>query len=185
MRKNWKIVTIVIAIVLIGMAIGIYRSIKKENIHFNKVELTQNNFIKNATDLAYLDTVASVGLDILDIKMVTIFIRPLSIKNNDENIDYKAHIIAGKTNQGLFKQYLIEIDKNNKRDIISTISHELIHLKQYKSNRLKMTEEYVVWENDTLMDNVPDYFDRPWEIEAEKEGKALEKKIRAILYSEN
>ena len=48
-----------------------------------------------------------------------------------------------------------------------------------------MGEEYVVWENDTLVDNVPDYFDRPWEIEAEAEGSVLEKKIRAILYPEN
>ena len=48
-----------------------------------------------------------------------------------------------------------------------------------------MSEEYLIWKNDTLVDNIPEYFDRPWEIEAEKEGKILEKKIRAILYPEN
>jgi len=184
MGKNWKTVTLVILAILIGIAIGIYQSNKKENIYFNKIELTKNNYVRNGTELRYIDTVASVGLDILDIKLVTLYIKPLSVIDCDVNLVLKAHIVAGD-NQGLFKQYLIEIDKSNKREIISIISHELIHLKQYNSNELKMSEEYLIWKNDTLVDNIPEYFDRPWEIEAEKEGKILEKKIRAILYPEN
>ena len=173
MKWKWVIVGIV-AVILIFF---IWRSIKSENIFFDKVELNDNNFIRNNTKLKYLDTILKVGLDVLEMDGVIVFARPLTIKS-DGDIEYQARIIAGESNN----QYLMEIDKSNKGDIIGSISHELIHLQQYRSGNLTVTKDYVIWKGDTLVDNIPDYFDRPWEIEAVNEGRVLERQIRDILY---
>ena len=153
MKKIWK--WIIVAIVAI--ALGIYILIRTEHNYFNKVELNQNNYVKNVTNMVYLDTVLSVGLDVLEIKNVIIFVRPLTFKRSDSEFTLKARIISANLSQGMVKQYLIEINKSNKSDIITSVSHELIHLKQYQLGILKVTEDYVIWKGDTLIDNIPEY----------------------------
>jgi hypothetical protein len=178
MKQHWKWVIVGIIASIIG--IGIYISTRNENKYFNKVELNGNNFIRNKTQLKYLDTVLKVGLDVLEINGVIIFARPITIKSEGDLV-LKAHIVSAETPEGIAKQFLMEIDKSHKGDIIGSISHELIHLQQYHSGDLKVSENYVIWKGDTLVDNIPEYFDRPWEIEAKEEGRALEREIRGIL----
>jgi hypothetical protein len=182
MKQKWK--WVIVGIIAIIVVFAIWRAFNAEDRFFDKVELTQDNYVRNTTNLPYLDTVIKVGLDVLEIKNSSIFARPLTIKN-DGDIDYKAHILSNNLNHGTIKQYLIEIDKTNRTNIIRNLSHELIHLRQYQSGTLTVTKDYVIWKGDTIKNNIPDYFNRPWEVEARKDGRVLENSIRDILYPKN
>jgi len=171
MRKYWKwIIGILILIVIVWLII-----IGNKPRYFNQVELSNDNYIKNKTEMKYLDTILSVGLNELQIKGVTIYVRGISIKKNLGDLELKGHII------GIGNQYLLEIDKVSKSEVISILSHELIHLHQMNSGDLMVTEKYVIWKHDTLSD-IKSYENREWEIEAFGLGEKLEKKINDVLY---
>lgn len=171
--KKWVFIIIFI-LSIIGGIILIYNSREK---HFNKIELNKNNYILNKTDMEYIDTVLSVGLDELDISGVSIYARGITINNNIGELTLLGHIIAGENNQ-----YLIEINPNNKSEIIKIVSHELIHLQQMKTGKFKVTKTYVLWKGDTLY-NPPPYEEREWELEAVEKGLILEKQINSVLYN--
>ena len=53
-------------------------------------------------------------------------------------------------------EYMIDLDKSLKlRDMLTTLAHELVHVKQYECGELTQNSE----------DNIP-YWDKPSEIEA-------------------
>ena len=61
-------------------------------------------------------------------------------------------------------EYELEIDKNlSLRKLLTTVAHELVHVKQYARKELK--GDYV-WLGRTYAPKKTDYWDRPWEIEA-------------------
>jgi hypothetical protein len=171
--------------VLIALFLGIilyYLNRYNKVEYFKSIELTDNNGIVNVTKQKYMDTVVSVGLDVLNIKdnYVTIREMPDEIKGrfNDQNsLDLTASII------GANDQYIIYIDNVDRITAIKSLSHELIHLQQYSSNRLSVIGSgVVIWNGKEI--NVLDipYNDRPWEIEAFKGQYELEKKILEKLY---
>lgn len=176
MTKTKQVVIGIILALIIIIAIGIYFSEKEEVKFFNKVQISSNNYVLNRSDMKYLDTIILVGLDELKIKGVLILVREITIKNNSE-LKLKAHIVGGSS-----QQYLIEVDNSFKSDIISSISHELIHLKQMEDGRLINTPNYLIWEKDTLSTNIPEYDERPWEVEARGLGKLLEIRVKNLLY---
>lgn len=59
------------------------------------------------------------------------------------------------------------------------ICHEMVHLKQYESGRLKMSSDFktVTWDGETF-DNTSDYFEREWEEEARSEENKLWKAFK-------
>lgn len=54
------------------------------------------------------------------------------------------------------------------------LCHEMVHLSQYESGRLKMSSDYktVTWEGKEF-DNTSNYFEREWEEEARSEENRL------------
>jgi len=179
MKTQTKYIIGIALLVVIGIGTLLYYSNKAENRTFNKIELSTDNMVVNKTEISYLDTVASVGLDELGYKGILILVRPMSNNHNtEENLTLKAFIVQYPHNQ-----YLLQIDKSSKHDIINTIAHELIHVHQYQMGYLDVTKDYVIWKGDTLRDNIPEYFDRPWEIEAVGLGRKLETKIKDKLYN--
>ena len=55
---------------------------------------------------------------------------------------------------------------------VKTLSHEMVHLKQYLYNELN--EEMTLWKGQKISeDDYENYFDRPWEKEAETLGDKL------------
>jgi hypothetical protein len=176
-----KIIIIVLSVLFLGLILFYLNRYNQEQ-YFNTVELSDNNGISNFTKQTYMDTVVSVGMDILKIKddYVTIREMPDAVKesfNRQNSLDLTASII------GTNDQYIIYIDKVDRVTAIKSLSHELIHLQQYSSGRLIVIGNgVVIWEGKEI--NVLDipYNDRPWEIEAFQGQYGLEKKIIEKLY---
>ena len=63
------------------------------------------------------------------------------------------------------KEFLIEVHpKIGAADILKTIAHEMVHIKQYACGDLD--ETLMSWKGKRVDSNNLDYYDHPWEIEA-------------------
>jgi hypothetical protein len=176
-----KKLLIAIVILIFGCFIYIVFFIKpKKEENFIKIDLVKNNKIINNTGRAYIDTIVHVGLNSLDIKNTTLVINNLDneLKNKlSKDMILRAFIIKQP------KRYIIWVDDFGKNETITTLSHELIHLKQYHTNKIIIINQNVIW-NGKLYENVndSDYNLRPWEIEAFSNQNDLSKKIKSKLY---
>lgn len=176
-----KIIIIVLSVLLLGLILFFLIKGNKEK-YFEPIELSENNTVTNFSSHQYVDTIVSIGLDILNIKdnYVTIRDVPEQIvesfkKQND--MDLGASII------GANDQYIIYINEMSRTTSTKIISHELIHLEQYDSNRLRVIGNgVVIWEGKEIdVLSIP-YNDRPWEREAFRRQDDLEKKLLEKLY---
>lgn len=62
------------------------------------------------------------------------------------------------------REFELEIDKKlTLRKLLTTVAHEMVHVKQYA--RRELTGDYT-WQNKTYGPKNCDYWDQPWEIEA-------------------
>jgi hypothetical protein len=180
MKNYIKYFFVGILLFLIGVAIWKTIQDEKKYQYFKKVKLNSLNHIINRTNIDYLDTVISVGLNKLDIRGITLIIYPLKEETKkifaENDFELKAYI------RGVNKQYIIWIDKMDKLKTINTLSHELIHLKQYETNRLIVNDKVVIWKGEKIdLMNVP-YSERPWEIEAFEKETDLNILIRKELF---
>lgn len=174
--KTKKIILVIIALVLIASVVKIIFTPQKT---YNKISLDKTNLVLNVTNDDYLDTIVKVGLK--ELKLTNIFIKiiPLSqkqIDNFSSNGELKASI------KGSYNSYFLYIVKLNRHMAIKAISHELIHLIQYRDKRLEITNTSVLWEGKVIDFNSLTYEERPWEIEAFREQIELENKINSILF---
>ena len=176
-----KTIIIVLSILLLGLFIFYLIKSNKEK-YFESIELSDSNSIVNFSKHQYVDTVVSIGLDVLNIKdnYVTIRDVPEQIvesfkKQND--MDLGASII------GANDQYIIYINEMSRTTSTKIISHELIHLEQYDSGRLRVIGSgVVIWEGkEIIVLDIP-YNERPWEKEAFRRQDDLEKKLLEKLY---
>lgn len=79
-------------------------------------------------------------------------------------------------------QYRLTLHSKISQSMLSTIvCHELIHLKQYEKGELKAVKGGMMWKGTFYKKDTP-YFDRPWEIEANKEMAFLEKDVVKLYY---
>lgn len=174
-ESKWKWGLIIFILILLSIAI--YYSTKER--YFNPYEFSKENFVTNRAQGNYLDTIVHVGIDVLGIKNHSILLQnQISDKDLGDGYETQAYIITVGNQSAIF------IDKNISRSTaIETLSHELIHLKQYIDGRLILLETtYVEWEGEKI--NVLDlpYDKRPWEIEAFDKQEELESKIKQKLY---
>jgi predicted metallopeptidase len=176
-----KTIIVILSILLLGLILFFLIKTKKEN-YFLPNKLSENNSIVNFSKYQYVDTVVSIGLDVLNIKdnYVTIRDVPEQIVDNfkkQNDMDLGASII------GANDQYIIYINEMSRTTSTKIISHELIHMKQYDSGRLRVIGSGVVMWDEKEMNvlSVP-YNDRPWEKEAFQNQNDLEKKIKERLY---
>lgn len=76
------------------------------------------------------------------------------------------------------REFTIEVRKNQtKANFITTILHEMVHVKQYVRNEMQerfQGEHRVLWKGKNFSDK--DYLDQPWEKEAYKLQEVLYKK---------
>jgi len=178
MTKTTKNIVGIVITVLIIIVMLMYSSYGK-NRYFNKVVLSSENRVFNITTQNYMDTVILVGLSELRIKGVDVLIKPLvPLPKGPDDLEINAFI----RKYGRAK-YVIEIGSFSKSEVIGILSHELMHLHQYHTSRLHMTTTSLIWYDRVYITDIPHYFDRPWEIEAEGLGRILEKKIRNQLYN--
>jgi len=166
-------------ILVLGIVIWLITTQKEK--YFKPIIIEKNNnIINNIKDKDYLDTIIYAGIKEINLSGLFINIVPLSdnIKNNfQSDIELKA-VITGDNNA-----YNIYLDTNMNRDqYITTLSHELIHLKQYYTKELVIENGIPIWKGKKVDLNSIDYQDRPWEIEAFAKQNDLEKKINKLLY---
>ena len=176
-----KIIIIVISVLLLGLLFFLLNKQNKEQ-YFNSIELTENNGIVNFSKHNYVDTVVSIGLDVLNIKNNYITIRDVP-EQIVENFKKQNDMDLGASIIGANDQYIIYINELSRITSTKIISHELIHLEQYDSGRLRVISSGVVlWEGKEM--NVLDipYNERPWEKESFRRQDDLEKKILEKLY---
>lgn len=169
---------VIFATLLIIILIGLY-TIKGDD-EFKSIEINKTSNIYNKGGTKYMDTLLYIGLDMLDIRGVTIVIRDLGEgKKIDSGTTLRAYI------RNVGNQYVLYIANMGRREAIKVISHELIHIKQYNEGRLIDSGEDIIWCGDTISKGELvgiNYFERGWEVEAFKKQDSLDFLILNKLY---
>lgn len=83
------------------------------------------------------------------------------------------------------REFTIRLDKNLEgKDFLTTLCHEMIHVKQYARNELRQLSRAPVhrWHKEYISDDT-EYFDRPWEIEAHDLEEVLAKEVAWLIVS--
>ena len=195
--SNWKLIVVILLVIIFSVAfwgyikemefrkrvmslmeIGVF----KEEEFLDTIEIESNNIVTNRTDNEYYDNIVEVGLYELGIDCVYVRINDITDqakRNFGIDVELRAHII------GRGNQYTIWIDEMGQDESIKVLSHELIHLEQYRNREIVLEEYYVVWRgiNYTYGDiERMDYLKRPWEIDAINKSKKLRESMEGILY---
>ena len=66
-------------------------------------------------------------------------------------------------------------------NVLSIVCHEMWHLKQMYDGQLEIIGKNFKWKGKDYPGSMP-YFDRPWEKEAVKEQKEIEKKVKELYF---
>lgn len=178
MKKN-TIITIIILLALIGLFFLLQYANRTQ--YYNKITLTEDNYIFNLGEDKYVDTIVSVGLKELDVKgcSITVEEMPQRIKDlfyQQNQMELQA-TVTGSDNM-----YDILTYNLNRNEAILIISHELIHLKQYHSGRLNYIDDgFVTFDNKVYKVTDIPYNNRPWEVEAFAKQYELAKKVEGVL----
>ena len=195
--SNWKLIVVILMVIIFSVAfwgyikemefrkrvmslmeIGVF----KEEEFLDTIEIESENVITNRTDNEFYDKIVEVGLYELGIDSVYVRINEITDEaksNFGIDVELRAHII------GRGNQYTIWIDEMGQDESIKVLSHELIHLEQYRNREIVLEEYYVVWRgiNYTYGDiERMDYLKRPWEIDAINKSKKLRESMEGILY---
>ena len=182
-NKPIKKIAIVVGIILL-LLIGYFLLKPTSENYFDVVDIPPTSIVTNYTQDKYMDTIVHIGLNILEIDTVFIQIQKLKPSQNMyDDIDLLAGIISDGKNQ--FVIFVKENDSRNEN--IDKISHELIHLRDYYTQKLILFDEYGAIYGDEEWEDlrVIEYRDRPWEISAFEEGPLLAKKIKEKLYTKD
>jgi predicted metallopeptidase len=178
MKNIFKVLILVVLVIIVYFFI---KNSRKET-YFKPVSLSTRNTIINNDTKPFMDTIVSVGLDILNVNNCNIVIKSMddNIKNkflNQNDLNLQAAIF-GKNGM-----YYIFIDNINRNESITVLSHELVHLEQYNSGNLEAVGNgIVIWKGNKI--NVIDipYEQRPWEIDAFNKQGEVASKINKIIY---
>jgi hypothetical protein len=172
--KNKNLLWVILLVVL-GIFILIILNTKEKT--FRLTPFSNENLVGNRASKEYLDTIVSVGLDLLEIKGVSVLIKDM--KDDIEIGDYEveAYIIGSN------KQYIIMMGSMSRDKAIEVISHELIHLQQIEKFKLIKYRDSLMWLN-TIYKNPKEipYENREWEHEAFTYGRILENEMLNKLY---
>lgn len=171
-NKNlfWIILTVVLAVLILIL-------INTKEKTFQRIPFSNENLVGNRASKEYLDTIVSVGLDLLEIEGVSVLIKDMTKSVEIGDYEVEAYIIGNN------KQYIIMMKDMSRDKAIEVISHELIHLQQIEKFKLIKYKDSLMWLN-TIYKNPKDipYGDREWEREAFTYGRILEKEMLKKLY---
>ena len=75
------------------------------------------------------------------------------------------------------REFTVRVNSSQSlQDILSTVAHEMVHVKQYARGELKdfsRTIKLCKWQGKTVDVDSIDYYDHPWEIEAHGRERGL------------
>ena len=175
--KNKNTILVVLAIIILALILLL---VTRKEITFRTYTSLNNNYIQNYVESkSYLDTIVMVGLDKLGIGGYSVQIRPQTSKIKIDDEFTTEAFIFGNENQSV----IYTKESLGRGTAIKILAHELIHLDQYRSGRIKRVGTAgVEWEGKLIDDitTIP-YKDREWEKEAFSKARELEKQIRSEL----
>lgn len=109
-------------------------------------------------------------LDVHDYDDVTVSVKAL---RNMDALGYCS--IMYYDDKDRISNILMEVKlKQSKGELISTLAHEMVHVKQYLAGEIN--ENLDVWKGNPVNSDDINYEDHPWEIEADKVGDMLDEK---------
>jgi hypothetical protein len=81
------------------------------------------------------------------------------------------------------KRYRVDVDvRQSKSKFFKTLLHELVHVEQYYNAKLVMGEKEALWKGRLYKledhNNLKEYENQPWEIEANNKAKKLYKHLK-------
>ncbi len=167
--------------IVIGLIIILFTSLvilsQPEELDFEQIELASDNQIVNNSSLPkFYDTIISVGLDVNNIKGVTVFVEELSDKSkNNFSGELEAHV---RYYNGDFYLFANNFSKSRALEILS---HEIVHMKQYLDGSFVYEDEKVYWHGELFDLQGMDYEVRPWEKEAYDTESEIASLISQIL----
>jgi hypothetical protein len=159
MKNN--IVKIVVGVLLLIILYFLIFKTNSEDKPFNQIQLTENNFIYNEKFPTYYDTILMVAMDKAELAGFNVMLRELTDGAKSQfDGELKAHIRYDNDD------FYIFIGKMDRNEAIEVLSHEVIHMLQYRSGNLSYTNGKVTWMGEVLDLNSKEYEERPWEVEA-------------------
>ena len=177
MKKN--ILKIIAGVVLLIILYFLIFKISSGDKPFNQIQLTENNFIYNENFPTYYDTILMVAMDEAELSGFNVTLRELSDKTKSQfDGELKAHIRYENDD------FFIFTSKMGRSEAIDVLSHEVIHMLQYRSGNLSYTNGKVTWMGEVLDLNSKEYEERPWEVEAFQKQSKLAGKVGDSLWGD-
>lgn len=178
MKNN--IVKIVVGVLLLIILYFLIFKTNSEDKPFNQIQLTENNFIYNEKFPTYYDTILMVAMDEAELAGFNVMLRELTDGAKSQfDGELKAHIRYENDDFYLFT------GKMSKNEAIEVLSHEVIHMLQYRSGNLSYTNGKVTWMGEVLDLNSKEYEQRPWEVEAFQKQSQLMGMVKESLWGDN
>lgn len=174
---NKKYFILILVIIILSLIIYFIFTYKEPKL--KQIEVEQKNNIINFTNDKYYDTILHVGLNILNIENVDVVVNRIHEKAKEDFLAQGG--ILGAHLKELNENYYLYIDALNKNETITVLSHELIHLEQYHSDKLIYKNDTLIWFGKKFGRTELPYESRPWEIDAYKRERELASKIRELL----
>lgn len=171
-KKGIAAILIVISIIILLIVF-----FREKDVPFKKIEFNSGNTVYNRDLPTYMDTIVLAGLETLHFKNLNVMIQPLKIKNTGD-LDYEAYIVES------FGNYFIFTKNLSRSKAMRVLPHELIHLEQYANGQIEIKGDSLIWNFSEIYNSqdLPEYSERPWEIEAFKRSPNLKNQIEQILY---
>lgn len=180
MKKRTIIIIIGVVVVIVGLMIYLNQRQKRP---FKTFEFPETLVVENYTDADKVDTIAMVilnkimGYDTMNIK---IYQMPGHLEK-DNKLEFIAFIQQVPFNDQMYVVFLQSRASIGR--IKMAMSHEFVHLYQFETGKLKTIDQYgYVWKGDTVKFSEVEYENRPYEIEAFREGPKIERELNQILY---
>lgn len=177
MKNN--IVKIVVGVLLLIILLFLISRIKSVDKPFNQIRLTENNFIYNEKFPTYYDTILMVAMDEAELSGFNVIVRELSgTAKSQFDGELKAHIRYENDDFYIFTGMM---DRN---EAIEVLSHEVIHMLQYRSGNLIYSNGMITWMGEVLDLNSKEYEQRPWEVEAFQQQTKLISLVKESLWGD-
>jgi hypothetical protein len=177
MKNN--IVKIILALLILTILYFLFFKTNSEERPFNQIQLTENNFIYNEKFPVYYDTILMVAMDEAELAGFNVILRELTDGAKSQfDGELKAHIRYDNDDFYIFTSMM------NRNEAIEVLSHEVIHMLQYRSGNLIYANGNVTWMGEVLDLNSKEYEQRPWEMEAFQQQTKLISLVEGSLYGD-
>lgn len=160
-----------IRVFLVVLIVSVFVPIVKGN--------PDSNHVSNNSTVLNVEKYVRSGLKLLKLNSLTILIKDLPK-------DFKAAFEKGMEIEGFVTKheegYIIYIINGlSRKELISIISHEIVHIEQYETNELMVCSDSIIWKgHDFKNTSTISYESLPWEVDAFNNQNKIRKQLSLI-----